>query len=67
MRAENSTVSKTVGSGQNVTVVPGVAARAGRVAGDLELALGLAAVGELHAVALAVAVDLDDEPCATAR
>ena len=37
-------------------------ASARRLAGDFELALRLAAVRELDAVALAVAVDLDDQP-----
>ena len=59
VREENSRVSKTVPSGQKVTVVP-VRPR-GRVADDRELAGDLAAVGEGHLVALAVAVDLDDQ------
>ena len=45
----------------------GAGAAAGRVADDLELGLRLAAVGELDAVALAVAVDLDDRAGSTAR
>jgi hypothetical protein len=59
VRDTNSVPSKMVPSGQNVTVVPVRAP--GRVADDLQLALGLAAVGELHDVALAVAVDLDED------
>src|SRR5690606_35112040 len=39
----------------------GAGAAPGGVADDLELRLRLAAVGELHAVALAVAVQVDDE------
>ncbi len=62
---ELGALSKTVGSGQNVTVVP-VRPR-GALPTDLELALRLAAVGELHAMAVAVAVDLDIETLATAR
>ena len=50
--ARNSTSSKIVGSGEKVTVVPGAPARRGP--GDLELALGLAAVLEGHLVVLAV-------------
>ena len=46
-------------SGQKVTVVP-VRPR-GASPTTLSFVCGLAAVGELHAVALAVAVDLDDE------
>ena len=40
----------------------GLAATAGRAADDLHLALRLAALGVLLPVALAVAVDLDDQP-----
>ena len=45
----------------------GAGAAPGRLADDLELALGLAAVGELHAVVVAVAVDLDDRAAWTGR
>ena len=66
MRATNSVPSarKTVGSGQNVTDVPVLrdSGRGRRVADDLELALRLAALGVLLLVALAVLVDLDDQP-----
>ena len=54
--------TNTVGSGQNVTDEPVVRPRAGRRADDLHLALGLAALGVLLAVVVAVAVDLDEEP-----
>ena len=52
--------SKIVGSGQKVTVVP----RRPRLDGpdNCELGDDLAAVGELHAVVLALAVDLDHQP-----
>ena len=65
VRARNSVVSKTVASGQNVTVVP-VRPR-GASPMTLSFVGDLAAVGELHLVVLAVAVDLDDEPAWTAR
>ena len=58
--ARNSISSKILASGQKVTVVP-VRPAWGRT-GHLQLGAGLAAVGELHAVVLAVAVDLDDQP-----
>ena len=45
----------------------GAGAAAGRVADDLQLRLGHAAVVELHPVALAVAVDFDDRAASTAR
>ena len=65
VRETNSVPSaaKIVGSGQNVTVVPGAAepARLRRVADGLQPALRLAALRVLLVVALAVAVDLDDE------
>ena len=70
VRATNSVPSATkiVGSGQNVTVVPVRRDRAPASAPTTsQLALRLAALGVLLAVALAVAVDLDDQPLATAR
>ena len=56
--ARNSVSSKTVGSGQNVTIVP-VRFDGGLL---LELALRLAALGEAHLPLAAVAVDLEVEP-----
>ena len=52
--------SKMVASGQKVMVVPVRPRGAGPT--HLQLGLGLAAVGELHAVVLAVEVDLEQEP-----
>ena len=64
VRATNSVPSaeKIVGSGQNVTVVPVRAPPCRRAPDDLHLALRLAALGVLLPVALAVPVDLDDQP-----
>ena len=50
-----------VGSGQNVTVVPDAAPASGSRPDDLDLALRLAALGVLLAVALAAAIDLEQQ------